>query len=151
MNLREALRAVLAKDPRYSIQAYAFVFESLEYAKAQKRAGTRRERERQRAAERRREAPETDEAPFHVTGQELSLAARDLALRLYGMMARTVLAEWGLRSTSDLGEIVYNMIESGDLEKTETDSRADFDNVFDFATAFERDFVLVLDDPMGNE
>ena len=42
----------------------------------------------------------------------------------------TVLALWGIRSTSDIGEIVYNLIASGDLEKTPSDSRADFDNVF---------------------
>ena len=41
------------------------------------------------------------------------------------------------RSTSDIGDIVYNLIAAGDLEKTESDSRSDFDNVFDFETAFK--------------
>jgi uncharacterized repeat protein (TIGR04138 family) len=144
MNLREALMAVLARDHRYSIQAYAFVFEALEYAKAEKRKAIPARKGRARPAR----AAEADGGPLHVTGQELSLAARDLALRLYGMMAPTVLSQWGLRSTSDLGEIVYNMIASGDLEKTESDSRADFDNVFDFEAAFCRDYAMVLDDPI---
>ena len=47
-------------------------------------------------------------------------AARRLALRYYGLMAITVLNEWGIRSTSDIGEIVYNLIASGDLDKTPT-------------------------------
>jgi uncharacterized repeat protein (TIGR04138 family) len=62
------------------------------------------------------------------------------------MMALTVLNLWGLRSTSDLGEIVYNLIASGDLEKTPSDARADFDAVFDFETEFRRNYVLALDE-----
>ena len=33
MSLRDDLAGVLARDPRYPIQAYAFVFEALEYTK----------------------------------------------------------------------------------------------------------------------
>jgi uncharacterized repeat protein (TIGR04138 family) len=57
-----------------------------------------------------------------------------------------VLNQWGIRATSDLGEIVFNLIASGDLEKSPSDSRADFDRVFDFEEALRRDFVLALDD-----
>ena len=62
---------------------------------------------------------------------------RKLALRQYGLLAATVLAHWGVRSTSDIGDIVYNLIAAGDLEKTESDSRSDFDNLFDFETVFK--------------
>ena len=62
-------------------------------------------------------------------------AVRKLALRQYGLLAATVLNHWGVRSTSDIGDIVYNLIAAGDLEKTPSDSRSDFDNVFDFDTA----------------
>ena len=58
----------------------------------------------------------------------------------------TVLNQWGIRATSDLGEIVYNLIASGDLEKSPSDSRADFDLVYDFDVALRRDYVLALDD-----
>jgi len=51
------------------------------------------------------------------------------------LLAATVLEHWGIRSTSDIGNIVYNLIASGDLEATPNDSRADFDNVFDFDRA----------------
>ncbi len=63
---------------------------------------------------------------------ELCDAVRRLALRQYGLLGGTVLAHWGVRSTSDIGDIVFNLIAAGDLEKTENDSRSDFDNLFDF-------------------
>jgi uncharacterized repeat protein (TIGR04138 family) len=135
MSLRDDLVGVLARDSRYTIQAYAFVFEALEYAKTLKKRSQARSRGRGRSA-----------ASRHVTGIELCEGARRLALESYGLMSLTVLHLWGIRSTSDLGEVVYNLIASGELEKTPTDSRSDFDNVFDFETAFRRDFVLALDE-----
>lgn len=138
MSLRDDLAGVLARDPRYPIQAYAFVFEALEYTKTLKKRSHARARARGKESGFARTR--------HVTGRELCEGARRLALNHYGLMALTVLGLWGIRSTSDLGEIVYNLIASGDLEKTQTDSRADFDNVFDFETALRRDYVLALDE-----
>ena len=136
MSLRHDLAVVLARDPRYTILAYAFVFEALEYTKSLKKRSHGRVRGRATASASTR----------HVTGRELCEGARRLALEQYGLMALMVLELWGVRSTSDIGEIVYNLIESGDLEKTPSDSRSDFNNVFDFEHAFRRDFVLALDE-----
>ncbi|MFO0910070.1 MAG: Minf_1886 family protein [Isosphaeraceae bacterium] len=135
MSLRDDLANVLARDPRYSIHAYAFVFEALEYTKTMSRKAQGRLPRRGRQV-----------APQHVTGQQLCEGARRLALEHFGMMALTVLNLWGLRSTSDLGEVVYNLIASGDLEKTPNDSRADFDNVYDFAEAFRHEVLLESDE-----
>jgi uncharacterized repeat protein (TIGR04138 family) len=135
MSLRDELAGVLARDPRYTIHAYAFVFEALEHTK------TLKNRTRPRA--RRAKGPDLTQ---HVTGRDLCEGARELAQKQYGLMALAVLAQWGVRSTSDLGNIVYNLIASGDLEKTPTDSRADFEGVYDFETAFRRDYVWTLDD-----
>ena len=96
----------------------------------------RRHVELKRAGTAQEGQPEPEESG-HVTGRELCLAARQLALRHYGSLAMRVLAEWGIASTSDIGEIVYNMIDSGDLDKTPSDKRSDFDDVFDFATALQ--------------
>jgi uncharacterized repeat protein (TIGR04138 family) len=153
MSLRDDLASVLARDPRYSIHAYAFVFEALTHtkklraqaAKAQS-AGQRASRDAAAKPARRRSGKGARSIAEHVTGAQLCHGARDLAIRQYGLLAITVLAQWGIRSTSDLGEIVYNLIASGDLEKTPSDQRSDFDNVFDFETALRRDFVLALDD-----
>jgi uncharacterized repeat protein (TIGR04138 family) len=136
MSLRDDLAGVLSRDPRYSIQAYAFVFEALEFTKNQKKRSQIRSRIRGRSADQSR----------HVSPRELCQGARDLALNHYGLLAMTVLNLWGIRSTSDLGEIVFNLIASGDLEKTASDTRADFENVFDFEAALRRDYVVALDD-----
>ena len=135
MSFRDDLAGVLAGDPRYPIQAYAFVFEALEFTKnlAYRPHGRRRSRG-------------ASAAPQHVSGRQLCEGARQLALDNFGMMALTVLNLWGLHSTSDLGNIVYNLIASGDLEKTPADSRSDFDDVYDFDDAFRRHFVIELDE-----
>jgi uncharacterized repeat protein (TIGR04138 family) len=143
MNIRDQLARVIARDSRYTIEAYAFVLESLKLARNRKLKERRKRADRARTTRPRKKASRTEELettvddPGHVTGRELSLAARKLALRAYGMMAITVLDQWGIRSTSDIGEIVYNLIASGDLDKTPNDKRSDFDNVFDFATALK--------------
>jgi uncharacterized repeat protein (TIGR04138 family) len=139
MSLRNDLAAILARDPRYTIQAYLFIFEALEFTKSRKK---KKPGQRGRSGARSVSPPE----PRHVTGRELCEGARALALEHYGMMALTVLSLWGINSTSDLGEIVYNLIAAGDLEKTPADSRTDFDDVYEFEEAFRRNFVLPLDE-----
>ena len=141
MNFRDELARIIAGDPRYSIEAYAFVLEALNHAKHQKlkAKGHGHDKEGSKKPE-RNEGPSSSSAKKslgsrHVTGRALCEAVRRLALRQYGLLAATVLEHWGVRSTSDIGDIVYNLIAAGDLEKTPSDSRSDFDNVFDFETA----------------
>jgi uncharacterized repeat protein (TIGR04138 family) len=55
-------------------------------------------------------------------------------------MSVTVFAEWGVNEGKDFGEIVFNMVETGLLAKTETDSRADFQDGYSFTEAFEKPF-----------
>jgi uncharacterized repeat protein (TIGR04138 family) len=136
MSLRDDLATVVARDPRYSIHAYALVREAIEY--------TQRSRKRRRAVRSRRRG-KVAAASLQMTGQELCEGFRRLVLAQYGLMALAVLDRWGLRSTGDIGEIVYSLIASGDVEKTPSDSRADFDDVFDFETVFRREVVLTLD------
>jgi uncharacterized repeat protein (TIGR04138 family) len=139
MSLRNDLARVVARDPRYSIQAYALVREAIEY--------TERIRKRRRAVRSRRGGKAAAAAAAqNITGRELCEGFRRLVLAQYGLMALAVLNRWGLRSTADIGAIVYNLIASGDVEETPSDSRADFDNVFDFETAFRREFVVRLDE-----
>ena len=56
------------------------------------------------------------------------------------MMAKVVLNSWGIKSTSDIGEIVYNMINVDLMRKSPADRREDFDDVFDFQKAFRDEF-----------
>ena len=73
----------------------------------------------------------------HVSGQQLCMGLRDLAVQRYGLLARTVLGRWGVRKTEDFGTIVYAMIDRGELRASEGDSIEDFKGVFDFAEGFE--------------
>jgi uncharacterized repeat protein (TIGR04138 family) len=154
MSLRDEVPKIIAGDPRYSIEAYAFVLEALGQARSRKQKAERRSAEAQSSAppKRRSKAAQAGareggrSKSGHVTGGELCEAVRKLALRQYGLLAATVLNHWGIRSTSDIGEIVYHMIAAGGLEKTNEDSRADFDNVFDFDTALRPKLNLGKDD-----
>ena len=78
--------------------------------------------------------------PRHISGRELAEGCRDLAIERWGLMARTVLEYWGIRSTRDLGAIVFALVECGVLVKQDTDDLGDFESVFDFGAAFERDY-----------
>jgi uncharacterized repeat protein (TIGR04138 family) len=128
---RQALARAASRDARYDWNAYLFLFEAMEYTKV------RRDQARLREV-RGGQIATTSDDPYvhHLTGRELSEGARDLALTRYGPLGAMILAGWGVHSTSDLGNIVYNLIACGDLEKTPNDSREDFDDVFDFAEAF---------------
>jgi uncharacterized repeat protein (TIGR04138 family) len=142
MSFRDELARVIAKDPRYSIDGYVFILEALNQARGQKLKSAGRdpaEEQPSRASREARRAAGAAKKPRvsgHVTGGELCEVVRKLALRQYGLLAATVLSHWGVSSTSDIGDIVYNLIAAGDLDKTPSDSRADFDNVFDFKIAF---------------
>lgn len=104
------------REPRYHERAFLFVLSALEYSQT-------------RLTERR-----------HITGAELVHACRELALERFGVLARLVLEHWGIRSTEDIGDVVFAMVESGLLISQPNDSRDDFAAVFDFDTAFERDY-----------
>jgi uncharacterized repeat protein (TIGR04138 family) len=57
-------------------------------------------------------------------------------------MAKLVLNSWGVANTGDFGEIVFNLIRIGRMRKTRQDRREDFDDVYDFDTAFRQDFRI---------
>ena len=121
INFDEAVEQILAKDSRYTRDAYLFVREALDFT--QKLVGK-----------------ETRGQIRHVSGQELLDGIRQFALKQFGPMAVTVFEEWGVRNCRDFGEIVFNMVESGLLAKTEKDTRDDFQNGYDFTDAFRKPF-----------
>ncbi len=142
MSSRDELAKVIANDPRYSLEAYAFVLEALHQARQLKLKSAPRAKAEDSATPPRKplseaEASDKPRISGHVDAAQLCDALRKLALRQYGLLSATVLAHWGVRSTSDVGDIVYNLIAAGGLEKTERDSRSDFDNLYDFEMAFK--------------
>jgi uncharacterized repeat protein (TIGR04138 family) len=112
----DLMQGLLTRDPRYTAEAYAFVRAGLDFT-------VRRM-----------------ESPRHISGGELLEGIREFALEEFGPMSRTVLAEWGITCTEDVGEIVFNMVEAGLLGKTDEDSREDFAGGYDFDQAFQQPF-----------
>ena len=114
----DLLRDLVARDPRYRPDAYRFVFEALDYTlKSRGRTGG------------------------HVSGRELLEGIRDFALDQFGGLAGLVFDQWGIRCTGDFGEIVFNLVEAGLMGKTDSDSREDFRNVYEFQVVFRVDAV----------
>jgi uncharacterized repeat protein (TIGR04138 family) len=128
------LAEVVRRDPRYAYEAYEFVFAAL--AHTQRRLG--------RVP---RESGEGEPGPqYHVTGPELLEGVRDLALQEFGLMARTVFRLWGINGTGDFGEIVFNLVESNLMSKTDQDNRQDFYNIYDLDKALVEDYRIRLDE-----
>jgi len=116
------LERIVANDQRYPREAYLFVRESLDFT--------------QKLISR-----ENRDSIRHVSGQELLDGIRQYALQQFGPMATTVFEEWGITRCSDFGEIVFNMVESDLLAKTEKDTREDFQNGYDFHNAFRKPYL----------
>ena len=85
----------------------------------------------------------------HVGGRELCWALRDYGLKRWGILARTVLESWSVRSTRDFGQIVFGFIDFDMMRKQEGDTVDDFNDVYSFAEAFDEPFRLGFadDDP----
>lgn len=131
------LLKLLREDRRYKLEAYQFVRMGLTYAQDVLEIGQ---------SARGGADDETGRVPRHVTGRDLCLALKQLAHEQYGRLGKLVLASWGIRSTSDFGEIVYNLIKIGEMSKSDSDRRSDFDDVYDFEQALVEEFALAKED-----
>jgi uncharacterized repeat protein (TIGR04138 family) len=109
----EQIKELADRKRQYGSQAYYFVFEALDYTVEQV-IGEKR----------------------HVSGQELLEGIRQFAIQRFGPMARMVFRLWGIDRTEDFGEIVFQLVESGLMGKTESDDRRDFANGYNLDDAF---------------
>ena len=145
----EAMRDLLNEDTRYKLESYQFIRESLQFAHEHLLIPTDETSELETVeldpADVQPEKVETG-GPHHVTGQELCEACRLYAVEQYGYLAKIVLANWGVHSTSDFGELVYNLIRIEQMRKSESDRREDFDDVYSFDDAFEPQFDFASND-----
>ena len=73
----------------------------------------------------------------HIGGRELLEGIRLFAADQFGPMAPLVFERWGVRSSEDFGEIVFNLVDAELLSRRPEDSRLDFVGGFDFDDAFE--------------
>ena len=105
----DAIDRIRASDPRFRREAYGFVMMAL---------GLTAEAlppERRNDPERR-----------HLTGEELLRGVAALARREFGPMAPTVFGEWGVLTSADVGELVFQLVENGQLSARPEDRREDF-------------------------
>ena len=116
-----------ASRKRYDEDAYHFVVEALHYTQQ------RLSRPRPKHA---------DDESAHISGQELCVGLREYATKAFGMLAGTVLRSWGVKTTDDVGRIVFELIDRGEMRKTDRDRLADFAHVYDFREAFVEDYVI---------
>lgn len=121
-SFQTAVDRICLQDARYTSDAYCFVVEGLDY--------TVKELGRLHAGHGR-----------HVSGAELAHGLRDYALREFGALAFAILGAWGLHSTHDFGQVVFNLVKAGRLGKTEQDKASDFDGIYDFSDEFLTPFL----------
>jgi uncharacterized repeat protein (TIGR04138 family) len=114
-SLERRLKGVVERDARYACHAYRFVYEALDYTL--KKIGCKR----------------------HVSGRELLFGIRDLAIEQFGGLANMVFDGWGIKSTADWGQIVWNLADAGLMSRSESDTLSDFEDVYDFARTFTLD------------
>ena len=133
-NFNEKLAEIAQRDPRYSREAYEFLFHALQHT--QQMLG----RLPPEGAE-----PTPGDNRYHVSGPELLRGACALAVQEFGALARTVFRMWGVQKTDDFGNIVFNLIENDLMSKTDQDSHETFHNVFDIDQVLSEGFKIELD------
>ena len=140
----QAMRDLLEEDTRFRLEAYQFIREALQFAQEHLDLFESPEVAEPETAE--HPASASRPMPKHVTGQQLCEACRRYAIEQYGYLAKIVLANCGIHSTSDFGELVYNLIRIEQMRKSESDRREDFDDVYSFDDAFEPKFEFAARD-----
>ena len=110
------IHGVCGKDNRYHPEAYEFVMEALSHS--QKRFNK----------------------PKHVTGSELLQGIKGLLIKKFGPMTLTVLKFWGIKTTDDFGNIVFNLVEHKILSKDAQDHYESFKNAYDFEEVFNKGY-----------
>ncbi len=115
----QAVQVVLSRHQRYSPEAYYLLDRAMEFA-CQEFA-----------------------LEGHLCAEQVYLCYCKLAQMEYGPLAREVLEHWGVRTPSDLGAIVYHLIETQLFKKRDGESQRDFDHLPDLQIVLDR---LIADD-----
>ena len=115
------LEEICEKDPRYKADAYEFVMEALSYSQKKFRHVK------------------------HVSGAELLEGMKELLLNKFGPMTLSVLHFWGIHTTEDFGNIVFNLVANNLLSKSEEDKIDIFRRGYDFQEVFNRGYRKQLE------
>lgn len=108
-----AVERIRSRDKRFEPEAYALVMDSVS------------------------QAIQTIGEVRHISAVELLDHLCQFAKDRYGMLAYAMMESWGLRSTGDVGAVVYALIGEGEFTEQEGDSPAAFSGVFDLRERLE--------------
>lgn len=116
------VKQICQTESRFSPTAYEFVRRSLDHAL--ERLGRKGQKK-----------------PAHVRGEELLESFRALALKEFGPMAKSVLNDWGIFNCTEVGQVVFQLVQHGILGKSETDKIDDFQEIYTFTEAFDHPYL----------
>jgi uncharacterized repeat protein (TIGR04138 family) len=114
--IEEILQEIRDGDERYHVDAYDFILEALSYTQSKFRRTK------------------------HVSGKELLEGIKILLMEKFGPLTLLVLKHWGIQSTEDFGNLVFNLVRKRVLTKTEDDNIENFKNVYDFEMVFDQGY-----------
>lgn len=118
----DAVQAVIARDPKFDMGAYYFLKDSLDFT-----------------VKRVMESNEGEHR--HVAASELLIGFRDLAIQEFGPMASTMMTEWGVSSCTDIGTMVFQLIDEGVFGKQDSDTMEDFAELFPLIETLDAPFL----------
>jgi len=98
------------KNPQFPSEAYAFVLNSLNYSL-------------------KMDATKVRNLTHNSMASQLIDACESFAKQTHGKDAKAQLKKWGIQTSGDIGDIVFDLIESGTLRKTTEEKREDFDHL----------------------
>ena len=117
----DAVEAISSEHQGYDSGAYYFLKDTLDFTV-------------------RRVMESNDGKHRHVAASELLIGFRDLAIQEFGPMASTMMTEWGITSCSDIGAMVFQLIEEGVFGKQDSDTLEDFSEIFPLIETLETPF-----------
>lgn len=121
--MKKSIQEIAKLDGRYSLRAFQFVHEGLEYA-VKKFYGI----------------GQPSDEPHHITGKQLCEGLAEFASDKWGRMAKVALNQLGIKSTNDFGNIVYLMVEHKWMHARPEDSIEEFQEVYEFEEIFEKKY-----------
>ena len=116
--LRE-IEDLAERDGRYKKEAYLFIYEALEHTVKRTHKSALSQDQR------------------HVSGRDLLYGISEYGMSQFGPLTSSVFAHWGVHTTQDFGEIVFNLVKSSLMSKTDEDCIDDFIDVYDFEIEFD--------------
>ena len=106
---------ITGKDSRYDARAYALLMDCVHFLGKER---------------------------GHMSSYDVMLEFKERALDQYGPMSYTVLTEWGVAATEDIGEMMFNLVEGRRVRKDENDTPESFSGGYDFNEVFKGPYAI---------